>query len=58
VINASLTYVLPGDHWSVSVWARNLTDEFRARSFLPTTQTDRRLADEPQVFGIRAGYRF
>jgi iron complex outermembrane receptor protein len=58
VINASLTYNLPGDHWSVSVWSRNLTDEFRARSFLPTTQTDRRLADEPQVFGIRAGYRF
>jgi iron complex outermembrane receptor protein len=58
VINASLTYNFPGDRWSITLWGRNLTDEFRARSFLPTTQTDRRLADEPRVFGIRAGYRF
>jgi iron complex outermembrane receptor protein len=58
VINGNLTFNFPGDRWSITVYGRNLTDEFRARSFLPTTQTDRRLADEPRVFGVRAGYRF
>jgi iron complex outermembrane receptor protein len=58
IINATLTYNFAGNHFSVSAWVRNLTDQLRARSFLPTTQTDRRLADEPQTFGIRAGYRF
>jgi iron complex outermembrane receptor protein len=27
VLNASLTYYLPGDRWSVALWGRNLSDK-------------------------------
>jgi iron complex outermembrane receptor protein len=58
VINAGLTWYLPGDHWSVGVWGRNLTNELRFRTFTPAAQADRRVADEPRLYGIRVGYQF
>jgi iron complex outermembrane receptor protein len=58
VINAGLTWNLPGDHWTVGAWVRNLTNELRFRTFTPAAQADRRLADDPRLYGIRVGYQF
>ncbi len=58
IVNGSLTYNFPGNQFSLGVWVRNLTDEVRFRTFTPSAQADRRVADEPRTFGIRAGYQF
>jgi iron complex outermembrane recepter protein len=58
VINASLTWNLPGDSLSLTVWGRNITDEVRFRNVSATTQADRRAADEPALYGVRLGYKF
>jgi len=58
LVNASLTWNLPGDALSLAVWGRNITDEVRFRNVSATTQADRRAADEPALYGVRATYRF
>lgn len=58
VVNGSLTYKRSDAGLSLGVWVRNLTDELRSRSFTPSAQADRRIPDEPRVFGVRAGYKF
>jgi iron complex outermembrane receptor protein len=58
VANASLTWNLPGDRFSVAVWGRNITDEVRFRNVSASGQADRRAADEPALYGVRLGYKF
>jgi iron complex outermembrane receptor protein len=58
VANASLTWNLPGDRFSVAVWGRNITDEVRFRNVSAAAQADRRAADEPALYGVRLGYKF
>jgi iron complex outermembrane receptor protein len=58
ILNASLTWNLPGDRLSVSVWGRNITDETRFRNVSAAGQADRRAADEPALYGVRLGYKF
>ncbi|MGH6614570.1 TonB-dependent receptor [Sphingomonas sp.] len=58
VANASVTWNLPGDRFSVTVWGRNITDEVRFRNVSATAQADRRAADEPALYGVRLGYKF
>jgi iron complex outermembrane receptor protein len=58
VANATLTWNLPGDRFAVSVWGRNIFDEVRFRTVSAAAQADRRAADEPALYGVRASYRF
>jgi iron complex outermembrane receptor protein len=58
IINANLTYNFPNSGFSLTAWMRNVTDEVRYRNVSAAVQADRRVADEPRVFGIRAGYQF
>jgi iron complex outermembrane receptor protein len=58
VANASLTWNLPGDRFSVAVWGRNITDEVRFRNVSAAAQADRRAADEPALYGVRLGFKF
>jgi iron complex outermembrane receptor protein len=58
VANASLTWNLPGERFSVAVWGRNITDEVRFRNVSASAQADRRAADEPALYGVRLGYKF
>jgi iron complex outermembrane receptor protein len=58
IVNAQITYNLPGDRVSITAWVRNLFDEVHYRNIQAAAQADRRVADEPQVFGVRLGYTF
>lgn len=58
ILNASLTWNLPGDRLSFTVWGRNITDELRFRNVSAAAQADRHAADEPALYGVRIGYRF
>jgi iron complex outermembrane receptor protein len=58
VANATITWNLPGDRFSVAIWGRNITDELRFRNVSASGQADRRAADEPALYGVRVGYRF
>jgi iron complex outermembrane receptor protein len=58
VINASLTWNLPGDHVNIGIFGRNITDEVRFRNVSAAAQADRRAADEPALYGVRLGFRF
>ena len=57
VVNASLTWNLPGEQVYVQLWARNLFDEVRFRNVSAAVQADRRAADEPGLYGVRVGFR-
>lgn len=58
ILNASLTWNLPGERMSIAVWGRNITDELRFRNVSAAGQADRRAADEPALYGVRLGYKF
>jgi iron complex outermembrane receptor protein len=58
VINASLTWNLPGDHVNIGIFGRNITNEVRFRNVSAAAQADRRAADEPALYGVRLGFRF
>jgi iron complex outermembrane receptor protein len=58
VLNAQLTYNFAGSNFSITAWARNLTNELRFRNIQAAAQADRRVADEPRVYGLRLGYQF
>lgn len=58
VVNASLTWNLPGGRLSVAAWGRNIFNEVRFRNVSASAQADRRAADEPRLYGVRLGYRF
>jgi len=58
VANASLTWNLPGDRFSVAVWGRNIFNEVRFRNVSASGQADRRAADEPALYGVRVGFKF
>jgi iron complex outermembrane receptor protein len=58
IANANLTYNFLGERFSITAWVRNLTDEVRSRNTQAAAQADRRVSDEPRVFGIRLGYQF
>ncbi|QGZ93785.1 TonB-dependent receptor [Terricaulis silvestris] len=58
LINAQVTWNLPGDQVALSAWGRNLTDEVHFRNVAAAAQADRQAADEPMMYGVSAGFRF
>ena len=58
VLNANVTWNLPGDRWSLTAFGRNITDELRFRNVSASGQADRRAADEPALYGVKVGFKF
>ncbi len=58
VVNASVTWTAPGDHWSVSVFGQNLTDERYFLSTVTSSLSDTFGYQKPRWFGATVGYRF
>jgi iron complex outermembrane recepter protein len=58
VVNASLSWNLPGDRVSLTLWGRNIFDELRFRNVSAAAQADRRAADEPALYGVRLSFRY
>jgi len=58
MLNAQVAWHLPGDHVTLSVWGRNLTDEHIYRSDLTTSIAEQVVWDDPRTYGVRLGYDF
>ncbi|HKT14227.1 MAG TPA: TonB-dependent receptor [Allosphingosinicella sp.] len=61
LLDASATYRFPGDHFSLGLWARNITDE-KYRVYLASGGNpggyEQGNAAAPRTYGVRAGYKF
>lgn len=51
----NLSYAPPSDHWSVSLWAKNLENNAQTTQVLPFGRVQ---ITDPRTFGINAGYKF
>jgi iron complex outermembrane recepter protein len=58
MVNLSATLALPGDHWRLSVWGRNVTDAKVKINFGGNPFGDLAVYSEPAVYGVRAEYSF
>ncbi len=57
LVNASVTWTDPTDHYYVRVWGNNLTNKFYAVHYRPSSRTYIPLG-EPLSFGGTIGYKF
>ena len=57
LVNASVTWTDPSDHFYVRVWGNNLTDKIYKVHYRPTTRTYAPIG-EPRTFGGTVGYKF
>lgn len=58
LLNARLSYTLPGDRVTMSVWGNNLTDEDPIQGISINTLGDRGTLGEPQTYGITLSVAF
>jgi iron complex outermembrane receptor protein len=58
LLNASLTWTDPGDHYYVRVWGNNLTDRTYRVHYSPTALGTYTPIGEPRTFGGTIGYKF
>jgi len=58
MLNGQLSWHLPGDGFSISLWGRNLTDKRVYRSALTTSITDQVVWNDPRTYGVRLSYAF
>ena len=57
LVNASITWTDPDDHFYVRVWGNNLTNKIYKVHYRPTTRTYAPIG-EPLTFGGTVGYKF
>ncbi|MBV1689757.1 TonB-dependent receptor [Novosphingobium sp. G106] len=57
LVNASITWADPTDHYYVRVWGNNLTNKIYKVHYRPTTRTYAPIG-EPLTFGGTVGYKF
>ncbi|MBM5812853.1 MAG: TonB-dependent receptor [Gammaproteobacteria bacterium] len=58
LVNARLQLSRGDDTWSVTVWARNLTDKYYWHSTAASNSTATRLNGMPRTYGVTLGYHF
>jgi iron complex outermembrane recepter protein len=58
VVNASVSFISPDEHWTVKFFGENLTDEYYVMSFLQTASTNNAAYNKPRWFGGSIAYRF
>lgn len=58
IVNATLGYDFPGNRWSISLWGRNLTDDYYSNSQLAAAPFGTLLQDgAPRMYGVSATFR-
>jgi iron complex outermembrane receptor protein len=57
VVDASVTWNLPGDHWTAMVWAKNLNDELYLNQETANSRVVRVGYALPRTFGLKFSYR-
>ncbi|HEX8059148.1 MAG TPA: TonB-dependent receptor [Novosphingobium sp.] len=57
LVNASITWADPTDHYYVRIWGNNLTNKIYKVHYRPTTRTYAPIG-EPLTFGGTVGYKF
>jgi outer membrane receptor protein involved in Fe transport len=58
VVNASVSFLSPDEHWTVKFFGENLTDTYYVMAFLQTASTDNAAYNKPRWFGGSVAYRF
>jgi iron complex outermembrane receptor protein len=58
LVNASLTWTAPGEHFSIGAFGNNLTDEEYRVTYSGGLFGDYGVLAEPMTYGMRAGYKF
>ncbi|MDE2405948.1 MAG: TonB-dependent receptor [Sphingomonadales bacterium] len=57
LVNASVTWTDPTDHYYLRVWGNNLTDRIYRTHYNPSSSTYSPVG-EPRTYGVTAGYKF
>jgi iron complex outermembrane receptor protein len=58
LVDASLTWKLPGDNVSIRVWGKNLTDEVYHSQIGATNSGDNGTNGPPRTYGVTVGFDF
>ncbi|MBA4800464.1 MAG: TonB-dependent receptor [Euryhalocaulis sp.] len=58
LLNANLTLSPPDQPWGVSVWGRNLTDEFHRVNVIPFLGDEMSRLGAPRTYGVELSYQF
>lgn len=58
LLDASLTWKLPGDKWSIRVWGKNLTDTHYWSQLGATNSGDNGTSNAPRTYGVTLGFNF
>lgn len=58
VLNGTIGYAFPGNHFTIEAFARNLTDARYPSYFVPSANADRISYAVPRTYGVKAGFRF
>ena len=58
LLNASLGVSSPDKGWELSIWGRNLTDEYYWSAVSSNANVVVRFPGKPQTYGLSLGYRF
>ncbi|GAB3369763.1 TonB-dependent receptor [Spongiibacter taiwanensis] len=58
IVNARLGYRSADGHWRVTLWGKNILDEYYVTNVIASSDTSARFVGRPRTFGISVGYTF
>ena len=58
LVNFQTTYYTGNEHWSISVWANNITDEYYVSGGIKSGPSIVGIEGAPRMYGVSAGYSF
>lgn len=58
VVNARLGYRSGDGHWRVTLWGKNILDEYYVTNVIASSDTSARFVGRPRTFGVTLGYTF
>jgi iron complex outermembrane receptor protein len=57
-VDARIGYVSDGDRWRVSLWGKNIFNEYYWTNVIPANDSSARFAGRPATYGITFGFNF
>jgi outer membrane receptor protein involved in Fe transport len=57
-VDARVGYVSDGDRWRVSLWGKNIFNEYYWTNVIPANDSSARFAGRPATYGITFGFNF
>ncbi|EQB10757.1 TonB-dependent receptor [Sphingobium lactosutens] len=57
-VDARIGYVSDGDRWRVSLWGKNIFNEYYWTNVIPANDSSARFAGRPATYGVTLGFNF